>query len=156
MEKDAEGVADVVGAELLEALGAVAALEDESPAQGGLGEDDVWIDLSTASSSCWSCSAFFAFQLSTAGPLPRGRRRLLLQRCHSGRPGRSLCSSTDRQRWMMPAGRRVRLPSFLAAFSLAVRPRHKPKLLPPLLTKVDVDRLLHHSSSRLIHEWEAS
>jgi hypothetical protein len=38
LEEDAEGVADVDAVELLEALGAVAALEEEGAAHGGLGE----------------------------------------------------------------------------------------------------------------------
>lgn len=38
LEKNPEGVPDVVGIELLEALGAVTALEEEGPANGGLGE----------------------------------------------------------------------------------------------------------------------
>jgi hypothetical protein len=38
LEDDAEGVTDVVAVELLEALGAVAALEEEGAAHGGVGE----------------------------------------------------------------------------------------------------------------------
>lgn len=38
LEDDAEGVTDVVGIELLEALGTVSALEEEGISHGGLGE----------------------------------------------------------------------------------------------------------------------
>ena len=38
LEHEAEGVADVVGGELLEALGAVAALQEEGPPHGGVPE----------------------------------------------------------------------------------------------------------------------
>jgi hypothetical protein len=38
LQEDAEGVPDVVGVELLEALGAIAALEEESPPDGRLRE----------------------------------------------------------------------------------------------------------------------
>ena len=38
LQEDAEGVADVVAVELLEALSAVAALEEEGASHGGVGE----------------------------------------------------------------------------------------------------------------------
>ncbi|WVZ96739.1 hypothetical protein U9M48_042340 [Paspalum notatum var. saurae] len=116
---DVEGVTDVVGVELLEALGAVSALEDEGPAHGGLGEallevarlfgnttgGNVSIVLSMEStSSCFgysgSCSTLFDLQLSTAhfpcaagffsGPMAAGlRRKRAATRCGGSRWRRS-------------------------------------------------------------------